>query len=91
MESGLGSGCLVPSVMMAGQGLGTWPCGYLQLQSPNSAGVGQWRDELGWVPDELLLLDWITGPHRDPLLLGARPQRAKVEPWDLAHSSQKRE
>ena len=68
-DDGLGSGCLVSSMMMAGQGLGTWPCGHLQLRSPSSAGVGQWRDELGWVPDEHLLPGWITGPCRNPLLL----------------------
>ena len=68
-DDGLGSGCLVSSMMIAGQGLGTWPCRHLQLRSPSSAGVGQWRDELGWVPDERLLPGWITGPCRNPLLL----------------------
>ena len=61
--------CLVPSMMVAGQGLGTWACGHLQLRSPSSAGAGQWREELGWVPNECLLLGWFTHPGRDSLLL----------------------
>ena len=84
-EGQLSPGFLVPSVMTAGQGLGTSPWGHCQLGSASLAGPGHWPEDPDWVLEE-------GSRAGSPVLTGISPSfypgpeplRAKIEPWNLS-------
>ena len=91
LEGQLGLRRLAPSMMTAGQGLGTGPWGSCQLRPASSART--WALAGGPRPSGMWRF-WgrVPGPAgTPPLKPGPGPQRVKAMPWDLALSCQNRE